>query len=47
MRRGEAAEAILDQVQMLDQQIPSTWEIAKKGEHVLARLRIDPAALSA
>ena len=32
---------------MLDQQISSTWEIAKKGEHLLARLRIDPAPFRA
>ena len=41
VRRGKAAEAILNPVQMLDQQIPSTRGIAEKREHLLARLRID------
>ena len=44
VRCGEAAEAILNPVQMLDQQIPATRGIAEKREHLLARLRIDAAA---
>ena len=44
VRRGEAAEAILNLVQMLDQQIPPARGFAEKRQHVLTRLRIDPAA---
>ena len=44
VRRGQAAEPILNLVQMLDQQIPPTRGIAEQRQHVLARLRIDPAA---
>ena len=45
VRRGEAAEAILNLVEVLDQQIPPARGIAEQREHVLARLRVDAAAL--
>lgn len=38
------AEAILDFVQMLDQEVPSPGLVAEQYAHVFTRLRIDPAA---
>ena len=45
VRRGQAAEAVLNPVQVLDQQIPPAWEIAEKGAHVFTRFRLDAPAL--
>jgi len=45
VRRREAAEAILNQVQKLDQQVTPARRIAEQRRHFFTRLRIDDAAL--
>ena len=45
MRGGQAAVAILNPVQVLDEQIAPARRIAEQREHVLPRLRIDAASL--
>ena len=40
----EMAEAVLDLVQVLDQEVPSPGLVAEQHAHVFTRLRIDPAA---
>jgi hypothetical protein len=45
MRGRQAAEAILDLVQVLDQQVTTTGRRAEQGADVFPRLRIDSAAL--
>ena len=45
MGGGEMAVAVLDQVQMLDQQVAPARAIAEQRAHLVERLRIDLAAL--
>jgi hypothetical protein len=37
----QAPIAILDLVQMLDEEIPAAWRIAKQGKDILSRLGVD------
>ena len=45
MARGQAAVAILNLVQVLDQQVAPARRVAEQGDDVLARHRIDPPPL--
>ncbi len=45
MRRRQMAVAVLDQMQMLDQEVAPARPIAQQGAHLVARARIDLAAL--
>ena len=45
MRGRQTAEAILNPVQVLDQQIAAARLVAEQREHFFSRLRIDGAAL--
>jgi hypothetical protein len=45
MRGGEMAVAVLDQVQVLDQEIAPALALAQQGPHLGERLRLDLAAL--
>ena len=45
MRGGEMAVAVLDQMQMLDQQIAPARPVAQQRAHFFERLRVDLAAL--
>ena len=44
MRRGQAAVMVLNLVQVLDQEIAAARRIAKQGQDILARLRVDSPA---
>jgi hypothetical protein len=43
MRRGEAAEMILNQMQELDQEIWAPRRVAQQRDHLLSRSSINPA----
>src|SRR6266498_3051559 len=43
MRRGQMAVAVLDQMQMLDQEIAPAWTLLQQRAHFLERARIDLA----
>ena len=45
MRGGEMAVAVLDQVQVLDQQVAPARPVAEQRAHLVERLRLDLAAL--
>src|SRR5262249_55446287 len=45
MRRGKVAVAVLDQVQVLDQQVAPALAVAKQGAHLVERTRINLPAL--
>ena len=47
VQRGQVAVAVLDLVQVLDQQIAAARLAAKQRANLLARLRLDAAALEA
>src|SRR4051812_30073382 len=45
MNRGEMPVAVLDKMQVLDQEIAPAWAQSEERLHLLERLRIDLAAL--
>ena len=45
VRRGKASEAVLNHVQVFDQQIPAAGGVPEESKHVLTRFRIDATAL--